>query len=102
MAMRMNDMGLIQNGFKNVAQYKTFERVGTHWDGKGMYVVWTYDCWKNPETGECVIRVTNNRRFHWLHFFKDRNEANDHIRRAIERFVETHKGDRCANWKRVF
>lgn len=76
MTLRMNDMGLEKEGYKKVARYVTFERCVRSWD------VWTYTCWKKSDT-ECIVRTTNNRGFHWLHFFDSRMKANEYINKSL-------------------
>lgn len=90
MTMRMTDMGLVQNGYKKVAQFKVFEK---QWQG---WFVWSYTCWKKSDT-ECIVRVTNSQRFNWLNVFSSRDEANAYIKSELAKAQSAGK-----SWKREF
>lgn len=90
MTMRMSDMGLAQNGYKRVACFKVFQKETTGW------LVWTYTCWKKSDT-ECIVRVTNNHRFNWLHIFNSRDDANRYIKMKLAEAQSSGN-----NWKREF
>ena len=69
MTLHLNEWGLIEKGFKKVAEYDSFEK------GHGCT---TIKCYKHDD-GTCVVRVSLTRGV-WDHVFKNSESANNQVK----------------------